>query len=78
MRTMATILTVDDDDKIRASIEVVLTNRGHHLVAAGSGSEALEAFRRERPLITILDLQLPDLNGLSVLRQIRTLDPGAS
>ena len=73
---MATILTIDDDDKIRAIIEVVLTNRGHHLVAAGSGSEGLEAFRRERPLITILDLQLPDMNGLSVLQQVRTLDPG--
>jgi CheY-like chemotaxis protein len=75
---MPTILTVDDDDKIRAILEVVLTNRGHHLVTASSGSEALEAFRRERPLITILDLQLPDMNGLSVLQQIRALDPAGS
>lgn len=73
---MATILTVDDDDKIRTIIEVVLTNRGHHVVTASNGSEALEAFRRKRPLITILDLQLPDMNGLSVLQQIRGLDPG--
>jgi CheY-like chemotaxis protein len=72
---MATILAVDDDEKIRAILEVVLTNRGHHLVTARSGSEALEAFRRERPLITILDLQLPDVNGLSVLQEIRALDP---
>jgi CheY-like chemotaxis protein len=73
---MATILTVDDDEKIRTIIEVVLTNRGHHLLTASSGSEGLELFRRERPLVTILDLQLPDMNGLSILQQIRELDQG--
>ncbi|MGH2361769.1 MAG: response regulator [bacterium] len=72
---MATILTVDDDEKIRALLEVVLTRRGHHVLTASSALEAMEVFRRERPLVTILDLQLPDMNGLSVLQQIRALDP---
>ena len=73
--SMATILTVDDDEKIQTLLEVVLTRRGHHVLTARSGSEGLEVFRRERPLLTILDLQLPDMNGLSVLQQIRALDP---
>jgi CheY-like chemotaxis protein len=72
---MATILTVDDDEKIQTLLEVVLTRRGHHLLTASSGSAGMEVFRRERPLVTILDLELPDMNGLSVLQQIRALDP---
>lgn len=72
---MATILTVDDDEKIQTLLEVVLTRRGHHLLKASSGSAGMEVFRRERPLVTILDLELPDINGLSVLQQIRALDP---
>jgi DNA-binding response OmpR family regulator len=72
---MAIILTVDDDEKIRALLDTILTHRGHQLVTASNGSEAIEVFRCERPLVTILDLQLPDMNGLSVLQAIRALDP---
>ena len=75
---MATILTVDDDEKIRTLIQVVLTRRGHHVLTASSGSEAMEVFQRERPLVTILDMQLSDMNGLSVLQQIRERDSAAS
>ena len=75
---MATILTVDDDEKIRTLLQVVLTRRGHHVLTASSGSEAMEMFQRERPLVTILDLQMSDMNGLSVLQQIRERDPAAS
>lgn len=73
---MAIILSVDDDDKIRNIIKAVLTNRGHQLVTASSGSEGLKMFHSTGPHITILDLQLPDMNGLSVLQQIRAIDPG--
>lgn len=75
---MATILTVDDDEKIRTLLQVVLTRRGHQVLTASSGSEAMEAFQRERPRITILDLQMPDMNGLSVLQQIRERDSAAT
>ncbi len=75
---MATILTVDDDEKIRALLQVVLTRRGHHVLTASSGSEAMEVFQRERPLITILDMQMSDMNGLSVLQQIRERDSAAA
>jgi DNA-binding response OmpR family regulator len=74
---MATILTVDDDEKIRAILQVVLTRRGHHVVTASSGLEAIEVFQREHPLVTILDLQMSDMNGLSVLQQIRERDSAA-
>ena len=74
---MATILTVDDDEKIRALLQVVLTRRGHHVVTASSGSEAMEVFQRQRPHVTILDLQMSDMNGLSVLQQLREWDSAA-
>ena len=75
---MATILTVDDDEKIRAVLQVVLTRRGHHVLTASSGSEAMKVFQRERPHVTILDLQMSDMNGLSVLQQIRERDSAAT
>ena len=74
---MATILTVDDDEKIRTLLQVVLTRRGHHVLTASSGSEAMEVFQRKRPHVTILDLQMSDMNGLSVLQQIRERDAAA-
>ena len=71
---MATILIVDDDKSIRALIGMVLKNRGHHLIEAGSGSEAIDLFRSRCPAVTVLDLVLPDINGLTVLTEIKALD----
>ncbi len=74
---MVKILTIDDDEKIQTLLDVVLTRRGHHVLKASSGSEGISVFQRERPLITILDLQMSDMNGLSVLQQLREWDSAA-
>ncbi|TKS63768.1 MAG: response regulator [Nitrospira sp.] len=75
---MATILAVDDDEKIRELLHVMLRRKGHHVVTANNGQQGIELFRRERPHVTILDFEMPDMDGLAVLRAIRAVDSQAS
>ena len=74
---MANILTVDDDEKIRELLSTLLKRKGHHVFTADHGQKGIDVFRRERPHVTILDFEMPDIDGLEVLRQIRTIDPHA-
>ena len=74
---MATILAVDDDEKIRALLSTLLQRKGHHVFTADHGQKGIDVFRRERPHVTILDFEMPDIDGLEVLRQIRAIDPHA-
>lgn len=75
---MARILVVGDDAMVLNVFEATLTRLGHEVVAASSGRTGIEAYRRHRPMATILDLQLPDMNGIEVLMEmIRAIDPRA-
>lgn len=74
---MATILAVDDDEKIRELLSTILKRKGHHVLTADHGQKGIDVFRRERPHVTILDFEMPDINGLDVLRQIREIAPHA-
>jgi DNA-binding response OmpR family regulator len=51
--------------------------KGHQVITADCGQKGIDLFRRERPLVTILDFVMPDVDGLEVLRQIRMIDPHA-
>jgi DNA-binding response OmpR family regulator len=74
---MANILTVDDDEKIRGLLHVMLRRKKHHVMTASDGQKGIELFRRERPQVTILDFEMPDMDGLAVPREIRAVDPQA-
>jgi two-component system NtrC family response regulator len=74
---MANILAVDDDEKVRELLHVMLRRKGHHVITARDGQQGIELFRRERPHVTILDFEMPDMDGLAVLREIRAVDPRA-
>ena len=56
-------------------LDTLLRRKGYDVVLAESGQKGLELFRRERPDVIVLDLKMPEMDGLTVLRQIRTLDP---
>ena len=71
---MANILAVDDDEKIRDLLSTLLRRKGHHVLTASHGQKGIDVFRRERPDVTILDFEMPDMDGLAVLRQIREID----
>jgi DNA-binding response OmpR family regulator len=58
------ILLVDDEPSIQRAATALLRTRGYSVVVAGSGAEALEAFEPVRPAVVILDLGLPDMDGV--------------
>jgi DNA-binding response OmpR family regulator len=66
-----TILVVDDEAKIVKTVRAYLDNAGFRTVVALDGQTALSIFRREKPVLVILDLGLPGLDGLDVARILR-------
>ena len=71
---MAKILVIDDEQGIRELLDALLRRKGYDVVLAESGRKGLELFRRERPDVIVLDLKMPEMDGLTVLRQIRSLN----
>jgi CheY-like chemotaxis protein len=71
------ILVVDDEDNIRALVQTMLKQDGRHVALAAKGKDAIAIFKKERPHLTILDIDMPDIDGITVLREIRTIDPQA-
>jgi len=67
---MSTILVVDDDLQLRRFLRTTLAGHGHSVVEAGSVAEAVDAVGRVQPAVILLDLGLPDGDGLAVLRRI--------
>ena len=74
-QTKSVILLVDDQDTIRFFLEKTLTQEGYETVTAKTGAEAVEKARRVMPDLVLLDLKLPDMDGLEVLRQIKEIFP---
>lgn len=68
---MSRILLVDDEPAILASVAPLLQSRGYAVTTAASGHRALEALATDAPDLVVLDLGLPDLDGIEVCRQIR-------
>jgi two-component system KDP operon response regulator KdpE len=65
------VLLVDDDATLRRTLGIALRAEGHEVLIAGDGRTALQAVREDRPDVVVLDLGLPDLSGVEVLRQLR-------
>ncbi len=71
---MKKILLVDDEDSIRLVYEEEFKEEGYMVITAENGAEALSLFKGERPDLVILDIQMPEVNGIEVLRQMKTID----
>jgi two-component system KDP operon response regulator KdpE len=71
MAKRAIILVVDDEPAIRRLLRTSLVGQGYEVVEAEDGASALAAVAREKPDLVILDLGLPDLSGIEVIRDLR-------
>lgn len=75
---MANILIADDASFMRSSLRYIVESAGHVVVGlANNGNEAVEMFEKHRPDIVTLDILMNGGDGISALRQIMKLDPGA-
>ena len=70
MTNSPTILIVDDEPPIRKLLRMGLTSQGYQVLEAANGKSALEQLR-QKPALVVLDLGLPDIDGLELLRRIR-------
>ena len=67
-----TILVVDDEPSLRDALSYTLRNEGYRVVLATTGVEAIQAARRQRPQVVVLDVMLPGIDGLQVCRTLRS------
>ena len=72
---MHRILVVDDEAKIRKNISELLELKGFKTAEAASGTEAVESFTRSRPSVVLLDITMPDMDGIEVLKRLQQVDP---
>jgi len=68
------ILLVDDDQAIQLLYQEEFKDEGYRVASASNGDEALELFRADQPDLVVLDIQMPGLNGIEVLRQMKMID----
>src|SRR5450830_241988 len=70
-----TILIVDDEESICQTLGGILTDEGYGVVTAGSGEEALRILEEEPPNLVVLDIWLPGMDGIEVLKTIKAAHP---
>ena len=68
------VLIVDDDDVIQETLSDVLKKRGYEIFLASSGKETLEMIKKNIIDLILLDIRLPDIDGLEVLKKIKEID----
>jgi two-component system, OmpR family, response regulator len=69
------VLVVDDEAVLAEMVSMALRYEGWNIATAGDGAAALEAARSQRPDVVVLDVMLPDMSGLEVLRKLREESP---
>ena len=74
---MARILVVDDAAFMRVRACKVLVDNGHEVEQAENGIEAIKKYVAWRPDAVLMDITMPEMDGLTALREIRKLDPNA-
>jgi UDP-3-O-[3-hydroxymyristoyl] N-acetylglucosamine deacetylase len=70
-----TVLIVDDEERVVQSIAGVLEDEGFRVATAKSGEEAIGVFQKEEPDITLLDIWMPAMDGIEVLRRLKGMSP---
>jgi two-component system, OmpR family, response regulator MtrA len=68
------VLIADDDEDILALVRATIERSGHEVMAVGDGAAALIAMAERRPDLAVLDIAMPELDGLEVLRRLRADD----
>ena len=70
------VLIVDDDEYILETAKDILEEKGFEVHLAKNGASALEKAREIKPVVALLDIKLPDIEGIELLRKLKEMDPG--
>ena len=71
MSKQARVLVADDDEDILTLIKAALERAGHEVIAVQDGAQALACLQSQEPDLAVLDISMPELDGLEVLRRVR-------
>src|SRR5580700_5660664 len=73
-----TVLVVDDEDRIRSSLRGILSDEGFRVLDTGRAPEVMELIEREHPAVVLLDVWMPDIDGIELLRRIKSERPAVA
>jgi DNA-binding NtrC family response regulator len=71
---MMKVLGIDDAPNVRTLLDMLLRAQGYDVILADNGWDGLRQYRQEHPDVILLDLKMPKLDGMVVLKQIRSVD----
>lgn len=74
---MAKILVVDDAEFLRVRISKMLVGGGHEVIEADNGLNAVNTYKSAKPDAVLMDITMPEMDGLAALKEIRAADPQA-
>ncbi len=74
---MAKILIVDDAEFLRLRISKILTDGGYDVILAHNGLNAVSMYKFAKPDAVLMDITMPEMDGLAALKEIRSADPNA-
>ena len=74
---MPRVLIADDAAFIRMKLKKVLEDLGLEVVEAANGAEAVQKFKEQNPSLVLLDITMPEMDGLKALQSIMEMDPSA-
>lgn len=74
---MAKVLIVDDAEFLRVRISKMLTGDGLDVVEAENGLRAVDMYKQAQPDVVLMDVTMPEMDGLAALKEIRGIDPKA-
>jgi len=74
---MTKILVVDDAEFLRVRISKMLVGDGYEVIEAENGALALNAYKSQKPDVVLMDITMPEMDGLTALREILSFDSGA-
>lgn len=69
------ILVVDDEDRVRESIREILSDEGYRVIEAADGTKVLDLIKSERPDLVLLDIWMPEVDGIGLLKDIKKQEP---
>jgi len=72
---MSKLLFIDDEESVRKVFSISLKKEGYEVLTAEDGEKGLKVFMRENPPIALVDIRMPGMNGIEVLRKIKEINP---